>query len=266
MGKPLAATGDEFRVLIGSDLHGHLLSKPAFRCFLGAASIKKWDLCILNGDVLNFDQLSKHDKHVGTFRREFVDEVGMVEEIAFTQREIFHPLREALGDSRIVMRLGNHETRWLKVATSNPTAMAEMLKTMRRTNSTHLEDVLNLDKWGIKLSYNGIDRLFSKFTIIHGVKTSPGAAKQNLQRYGSGTSGHSHRMLCHTGVMHGTLEGWWESGCLCKTDADYRPHGDLNDWAPGFLTLTINRKTGRFFCNPHFVINGQCEVDGQLIG
>jgi hypothetical protein len=45
---------------------------------------------------------------------------------------------------------------------------------------------------------------------------------------------------------------------------EYLHHGDKPDWANAFLALTINKNTGYFFCRPHFIVDGQCEVGGQL--
>ena len=124
------------------------------------------------------------------------------------------------------MRLGNHETRYLRIAEANAQALVQLLKTMRKNRSLYLEDILSLDVFKIRLSYNPEDVLYDTFTIIHGVKTAKTAAKQNLFMYGSGTSGHTHRMNCHTEVMRGKIQGWWESGCLRTTkNIEYLPFG-----------------------------------------
>jgi len=250
-------------VLIASDLHGCYLDKKAYSVFLQVASSFPWDLCILNGDVLDFSQLSSHDKKLGGFSREFSDDFSLEEEIHFTKAEIFKPLRKALDKTKILMRLGNHETRYLSIAESNTQALVNLLKTMKKNKSLYLEDVLGLDKFGIELSYRGEDT-FGSFTVIHGVKTSKGAAKANLLTYGSGTSGHTHRMNAYTENMRGKVSGWWESGCLRKVkDVEYLPLGARPDWSQGFLELTLH-PDGRFWCTPYFIIGYQVVFRGQL--
>jgi predicted phosphodiesterase len=250
------------RVLIASDLHGCYLDKRAYSVFLQVAASFEWDLCILNGDVLDFSQLSSHDKKIGGFQREFADEFTLEEEIAFTKEEIFKPLRKALDKSKILMRLGNHETRYLSIAESNSQALVNLLKTMKKNKSLYLEDVLSLDKFGIDLSYNGEDT-FGSFTVIHGVKTSKGAAKANLMTYGSGTSGHTHRMNAYTENMRGKISGWWESGCLRKVkNVEYLPLGARPDWSQGYLELHL-APDGRFWCQPHFIVEYETIHDGQ---
>src|SRR5439155_27389345 len=109
-------------------------------------------------------------RKVGGFQREFADEISLAEEIHWIRTQILAPLRKAVGPKTpILMRLGNHETRFLSIAENNPTALAELLKTMRKLKSLYLEDVLELDKYGVRLSYNAIDVLYDTFTIIHGV-------------------------------------------------------------------------------------------------
>lgn len=253
------------KILIGSDIHGPYVDHKAYNCFLNIAS-RDWDRIILNGDIADFAQLSSHDKKIGSFDREFHDEITLPSEIRFIKQEILAPLRRAAGKTPIMMRLGNHEIRFLMIADNNPSALAELLKTMRETQSIYLEGVLELDKYKIKLSYAHQDILYNTFTVVHGVKTSPGVAKANLIRYGSGTSGHSHRMNAWTQVFQGSVQGWWESGCLRTTKAiEYLPHGDLPDWSNGFLTLYIDKKSGHFFCTPHFIIDGECEFNGEII-
>jgi hypothetical protein len=66
--------------------------------------------------------------------------------------------------------------------------------------------------------------------------------------------------------MHGKLQGWWVSGCLRTVkNIEYQPLGDRPNWSQAFLTLTIRRDTGDFFCRPHFVNNDRCEFNGQII-
>lgn len=255
------------RILIFSDVHGCYMDREAYRVLIGVAESAQWDRVIANGDIADFSQISSHVRKVGAYQREFLDDITLEQEIHCIRTEILAPLRKAVGKkTKILMRLGNHETRWLAVAENNPTALAELLKSMRRAKSLYLEDVLQLDKFGITLSYNSVDVLFGTFTVIHGVKTSQGVAKANLLRYGSGTSGHTHRMNSWTQVMHGHLQGWFESGCLRTVkNVEYLPMGDRPDWSQGFLTLTIHRETGEFFCKPHFIINGKTEFEGKIV-
>src|SRR4051794_19704417 len=104
------------RLLIASDLHGCYLDRDAYAVFLQVAASFPWDQCILNGDVADFSQLMNHDKKLGTYEREFRDCISLDEEVFYIKTDIFRPLRKSLKKTPILMRLGNHETRYLQVS------------------------------------------------------------------------------------------------------------------------------------------------------
>jgi len=254
------------RVLIASDLHSVFLDRRCFKIFLGVCREFPWDRVILNGDVLDCTTISEHVSRVDFFHPEVLDGYSFDAELSMTYEEILKPLRRAIGSkTKLQLRLGNHEIRFLRPNRANAHALADIHETCAKRGATRLEDLMKLDKVGATLSYNAVDTLYGTFHLIHGVKTGQGAAKANLLRYGSGTSGHSHRGNCFTQKMQGQLQGWWESACLRTIEnVEYLPHGDSPDWCNGFLTLTINRRTGTFFCTPHFIVGNKCEVQGQL--
>jgi hypothetical protein len=253
------------RILIASDCHSVFLDRRAWNVFLAVCESARPDRVILNGDVMDCTSISDHARRVELFNPDVLEDYSFDAEIAFTHERILKPLRKAIGRAKLELRLGNHEMRFLRPNKANPAALAEIVKTCTKRRATRLEELLKLDKLAATLSYNHVDELYGTFTLIHGVKFSANAAHQNLLRYGSGTSGHSHRANCHTQAMRRDLQGWWESGCMrsCK-NVEYLPHGDVPDWANAFLSLTINRRTGVFFCKTHFIIQGATEFNGQV--
>lgn len=266
-----ASTDGWLHALICSDLHGPFLDRKAYAVFLQACEAgfrgEPWDQVIANGDVCDFSQIAKHDKKIRMIGREYQQEVSLDEELNIVREEIFRPMRKALGrTTKIMMRLGNHEDRFQNVVETNADAVSKMLKTMRRYHSLYLEDLLDLDRYQVSLSYKPIEVLFGTFTVIHGVKSSKNVAAQNLRRFGSGTSGHSHRMGTFTEVMHGKIQGWNESGCLRTIhNVEYLPFSDRPDWSLGFLELHIHKQTGAFHCIPHFIIDYRTWFNGQLL-
>jgi predicted phosphodiesterase len=253
------------KILIASDLHGPFLDRRCYKLFLNVVDDFCPDMIILNGDVADFSQISSHDRKIRMRGREFQEEVGLDEELFMIQTEIFRPLRLAAPTCKIIMRKGNHDVRWELIAETNREALAQMMKTMRKNRSLYLEDVLGLPRFKIEMDHRPIMRLTESFTLIHGVKTNKMVAKANLLRFGSGTSGHTHRMGTWTEIMHGQLQSWNESGCLRTIDdIEYLPFGDKPDWANGFLDLRINFSTGKFFCTPHFIIKNECEFHGKI--
>jgi hypothetical protein len=254
------------RIAIASDLHPFFLCKPSWKLFLGICTENKFDRVILNGDFLDCTSISSHASKINLFNSEVLQDYSFDDELSLTMNEVLRPLRKAIEKAKLDLRLGNHEMRFLRPDRANPKALAEILETCVKRRATRLEDLLQLDKFQARLSYNAVDVLYKTFTLSHGVKTSAGAAKANLSKYGSGSSGHSHRINSHRQLMHGTVEGWWESGCMrtFKKGVEYLPHGDIPDWANGFLSLTINKNTRKFFCKSHDIIGGEAEFNGVI--
>lgn len=259
------ANSDWERILIFSDTHSIFLDKKAWRCFLQVCADYKPDRVIGNGDILDCTGISEHASKVEMYFPEHMEDYSFAYELDFTYEEILKPLRKAIGKAKLQLRLGNHEMRFLRPNRANAKALAEIHEVCVTRKATQLEDLMKLDKVGATLSYNSVDVLYGTFTLIHGVKTGAGAAKANLLRYGSGCAGHDHRANCWTQILQGKLQGWWTSGCLRKCEnVEYLPHGDKPDWANAFLSLVINKKTGKYFCKCHFIIDGVCEFNGKL--
>jgi hypothetical protein len=254
------------RILIASDLHANFLCKKTWKTFLGVCTENPFDRVILNGDTLDCTSISTHASKIDLLNPDVLKDYSFDCELELTIQEILKPLRKAIGKAKIDLRLGNHEMRFMQPQRLNAGALGEIIETCNKRRATRLEDLLQLDKFGARLSYNAVDVLYGTYTLIHGVKTAANAAKANLSKYGSGSSGHSHRFNSHRQLMHGTVQGWQESGCMrtFKKGVEYLPHGDIPDWANGFLSLTINKNTGKFFCTPHDIISGETEFNGTI--
>jgi len=267
-GVPKTRSNGWERILIFSDTHSVFLDKRAWHVFLKVCKDYRPDRVIGNGDILDCMGISEHANKIGAYFPEVLADYSFDYELDMTYNEILKPLRAAIGDGALLeLRLGNHEMRFLRPNRANAKALAEIHETCIRRKTTQLEDLMRLDKVGATLSYNGADVLYNTFTLIHGVKTNAGAAKANLMRYGSGTSGHSHRGNVACQKMRGVQAVWVESMCLRSIEQiEYLPHGDSPDWVQGFLSLTINRDTGKFFCKQHYIIKAECEFNGKIYG
>ncbi len=264
----MKGNGDWERLLIASDCHSVFLDRKAWKVFLQVVESHRPDRVILNGDTLDCVGISEHAHKLNMLNPGVVEEYPFAYELDFTVEEILRPLRKAMGPkAKLDLRLGNHCMRFLRPNRANAKALADILDTCAKRKETTLEGLMKLSspKINASMSYRGVDVLYNTYTIIHGVKTSPNAAKQNLQRYGSGTSGHSHRANSFTQVMHGKLQEWSESGCMRTIkDVEYLIHGDQPDWCNAFIELTINRHTGTFFATTHKIIGGKTDFHGTI--
>lgn len=249
--------------MVISDLHSTFLDEKAFKVWLQVYKDNHFDRIVLNGDTLDFPTVSEHAQKLEHYAPHIIDNYSLDEELDFTIEKIIQPIHRAHPEVPMLLRLGNHCERFLRPNKANARAVADILDTSRRRGTTRLEDMLRLDKYNATLSYNGVDR-YHKFTFIHGVSTAPGAPTVNLKKYGSGTSGHSHRMGSTVETFYKGRRSWNESGCLRTiTDVEYLPRGDVPNWCQGFLTLYFDKRNPDWFaCDPHIIQKYQCEFHG----
>lgn len=249
-------------------MHSVFVCRKSWKILLQVIETWRPDRVISNGDLLDCVGISEHATKMNHLNPGIVDEYPFGYELDMTRVELLEPLRKAMGkDAKLMLRLGNHCIRFLKPNRANAKALGDILDTCVKRKETTLEGLLKLSspKINAHLSYNGVDTLYNSFTLVHGVKTSPTAAKQNLMKYGSGTSGHTHRSNSWTQTIGGKLQGWYESGCMRTIkDIEYLPHGEQPEWANSFLSLVINRNTGTYFCKTHHIISGKCEFNGEV--
>lgn len=252
------------RYAIISDTHSIFLDEKAFDIFLSIYKENDFTHLIINGDLLDFPTLSEHKQKIARLRPEVLDTYCLEDEIDYVKEVILDPLHRLKPSVKIMVRLGNHEERFINPTKDNARALSEILAVSRWSKSTQLEDILELKKFNAFLSYNGIDRIHNTFSLIHGVKTSEGTARANLKKYGCGTSGHSHRANSYLESHLEGVRGWWESGCLrTLRDIEYLPRGEIPNWQQAFLTLAI-RPSGWFSCQTHLIVDHKCLFSGVL--
>lgn len=240
------------------------MDEKAFGVFLSVYKDFPFDHLCINGDLLDFPTLSEHKQRLAQLRPDILDSYDLAGEIEYVQEAILAPLHRIKPDVRILVRLGNHEDRFVNPTKDNARALSDILSVSRWTKNTQLEEILTLRKFNASLSYNGVDRIRNTFALVHGVQTSEGAPKANLKKYGSGASGHSHRANSFLERHIDGVRGWFESGCLRTTkDIEYLPRGEIPNWQQGFLSLAI-RPSGWFCCQTHLIVNGKCFFHGTF--
>ena len=252
------------RYAIISDLHSLFLDEKAFGIFLNIYKENHFTHLIINGDICDFPTLSEHKQRIAQLRPDLLDTYSLEDEIDYAKEAILAPLHRIKPNVKIMVRLGNHEERFINPSKENARALSEILTVSRWTKSTQLEDILELKKFNAFLSYNGVDRIHNTFSLIHGVSTQESASRLNLKKYGCGTSGHSHRANSYLESYIGGVRGWWESGCFrTLRDIEYLPRGEIPNWQQAFLTLAI-RPSGWFSCQTHLIVDHKCLFNGVL--
>lgn len=247
-------------LLVISDLHGVFLDEKAWQIMLSVIKNSSFDEIVLNGDILDFPLLSKHDKKL--FAIPVMQNYSEVLEIEFTKKVILKPLREAAPNAKIVFRIGNHEER---LTEGKYTVAAERLaKLFKHYNSSEIEQMLELDKFDIEYDPSEVRNYFDRFDVVHGLSLAKTAPRNNINMYmGSGTSGHSHRANVTYIRNKKSPYVWIESGCLRTIDnVEYLPTAMVADWMQGFVTVVFDNDSDLFYAKMNPIVNGTCEFNG----
>lgn len=242
---------------VASDFHSKFVDPFALRVWHEVLKIVKPAQVVLNGDVVDFPQISRHRKLPGHFS------LGLQEEIDFARERILRPVREILPDSNILFTIGNHEYRLVNyIADTAPdlAALAVYDDAGKKINVT-FESLFGLNALKIGLvcrqnflaPYNKQKKrelqenwvtIADSLVVTHGMSCAKFAADEQLKRYQkSGTSGHTHRPQVITANSLGTGALSWTSTPMMASfavGADYV--SEPSQWNMGFSIFTIDSK------------------------
>ena len=212
-------------VLIGSDAHiwpGPL--STALRGFIAVCKDIKPKIVILNGDVLDFPQISRHPP-IGW------QKIPSVHEEIEAAQEVLHDIEMACGRGvQKVWTLGNHDARF---STTIASCAPELAKIKGVTLSDHFPNWR--PAWSCFLNNDVV--------VKHRFKGGLGAARANTLNSGrTMVTGHLHRLQVagltdYNGRRYGVDCGFMSTP-QHKAFLDYTEDAPL-DWCAGFAVLTF---------------------------
>lgn len=215
------------RVLVLSDIHIPYHSIDALTACFDYAKDEKPDAILLNGDVLDFFQLSRYCKEPG--KRSFAHELE-----AF--RQFFDVLKSF--NAKVYFKLGNHEERynhflWMKAGE------------LDGVNEFKLEEIIKARAEGIEVIGDKRIIKLGDLNVIHGHEFggsifSPVNIARGLflRAKVSAMQGHNHQTSEHTeSNMNGQITTTWSLGCLSELHPAYLP---INKWNWGFAIVDID--------------------------
>ena len=216
-------------VIIGSDFHlwpGN--ESVALRAFKKFCKDEKPSAVILNGDVLDFPQISRHPP-IG-----WQSTPTVLEEIEAAQDHLNDIVKAAPRGCHKIWTLGNHDCRF-------ETRMATVANEFKGLKGTTLEDHFPLWKRGWSAWIN------NEVVVKHRFKGGIHAVYNNTLNAGKTmVTGHLHSQKVtpftdYNGTRYGV-----DAGCIASTDhqafTDYTEDNPKN-WISGFVVLTF--KDGR---------------------
>ncbi len=231
------------KVLILSDLHVPYHSIEAIILAIDYGLARGADTVLLNGDVMDFHQISRFIKDPRS--RSLADELE-------GGRQMLAMIRQAFEGKAIYYKEGNHDERLQHYLSLKA---PELLGVMEYT----LGDLL---KFGDnRIEHIGDKRIVmvGKLPIIHGHEVFGGASVNPartlyLRAKSSGLQGHNHRTSEHTEKdIHGEISTTWSTGCLCELNPRYMP---INNHNHGFAFVELD-EDGNYEVHNKRIYNGK---------
>ena len=196
------------------------------------------DTIILNGDILDFYDVSSFDKDPSRINS-LQSEINMAE-------KFFSRLRKLSPNSRIIFVKGNHCSRLERYLKKHPELYS--------LDALKLPNLLGLDKFNIEYKDKGFK--LGSLKIIHGDmvrKFSSYTARGELEKHdSSGISSHTHRGGVYYYRTPERYLAWFESFCLCDLNPEYI---DEPNWQQGFLYGYIEKDS--FAVTPIPIVDGK---------
>ena len=226
----LRIVGDFKKVGVLSDIHVPYHSMSAITCAIKHLREQAIDCLILNGDIMDFYAISRHEKEKDL--RDFPREIEM-------GRNFLQKIRDLFPLIPIYYKMGNHENRWQRYLNEQAEEFAQL-------HEMQFEQFFRLDKLAMTYvpDWQGIE--LYDLLILHGHELMAGGMNPSQstfnKTYCNTLIGHVHRTTSTT-KKNGFKEFFHthSAGCLTQLSPKYYPFAQHNN---GFAVVDIeNGKT-----------------------
>ncbi len=233
--------------LILSDTHFPFHDKKTIELAIKEALKFKVKGVLLNGDLLDFHQLSRFDKTPDDPRYTSEIEVGI---------KFLAWIRYKLPKARIVWKDGNHEERLVSYIINKAPALFGL-------KALSIPGLLEFDDFGVEYISDKRVIKAGRLHIVHGheyrptIQTPVNPARGLFLRAKSDAlTSHFHQTSEHNEpTIDGKLQGAWSIGCACNLSPTYMP---LNKWNLGFAVVDINK-------DGDFAVTNLRIIDGKIV-
>lgn len=237
----------DVQVMVGSDMHSWFVDPFALDVFIDTIGMVQPEIIILNGDIFDFPQISRHRQMPGHFH------LNLHQEREFGQKQIMARVRNAAPDATIYFLIGNHEYRLVSYLADAAPRLAGLPELQFDTFLGIHEFEMNLVCQSSFLAPTAAARkldkrdnwlkLFDCYVATHGTSCAKFAAdvEMNGAFRMSGTSGHTHRPQIITSNSLGTGAISWMSTPMLAGFAVGRDYVSTpSSWNMGFGVVSIN--------------------------
>jgi predicted phosphodiesterase len=222
---------DNFKKIgILSDIHVPYHSMSAIICAIKYLRENQIDCLILNGDIMDFYAISRHEKEKDL--RDFAREIEMA-------RNFLQKIRDLFPLIPIYYKMGNHENRWQRYLNEQAEEFAQL-------HEMQFEQFFRLDKLNMIFvpDWQGIE--LADLLILHGHELMAGGMNPSQSTFNktfcNTIIGHVHRTT-NTIKKNGFKDYFktYSTGCLTQLSPKYYPFAQHNH---GFAVVEVeNGKT-----------------------
>lgn len=212
------------KFVVVNDIHFPFQDNDAIKAFFKFLKETTVNTIILNGDILDFYDVSSFDKDP--------DRINSLQKEINLAKRFFKRLREVSPNSKIIFIKGNHCLRLERYLKKHPELYS--LDVLKLPNLLGLQefDIEYADKYyklgSLKITHGSIVRKFSGYT----------AHAEMDKNDCSGISGHTHRLGAFYKKTPLRYLAWFEGGCLCDINPEYV---DNPDWQQGFIYGAVDK-------------------------
>lgn len=222
------------RGLVINDIHIPYHDVSAITAVLDFAKKEKPDFIFVNGDLLDFHQLSYFERDPK--KKSFSTELSIFKQ--------FFEILQSKFKARIYFKFGNHEERYQKF-------LWQKAKELDGVPEFELSNIIKARAEGIEVIDNKRIVMIGKLPFIHGHETGRGvfnpvnaARGLMLKAKHSAVKGDCHNTSEHaTKDILGKFMTSWSVGCLCGLTPQWLP---INEWNHGFAMIDLDGDQYKF--------------------
>jgi len=223
--------------LVINDLHLPYHDVEAITAVLDFAKKEKPDFIFINGDLVDFHQISYFEKNPKN--KSFATELSVLKQ--------FFEILQAKFKCKIYFKFGNHEERYQKF-------LWQKAKELVGVEEFELANIIKTRANNIEIIDNKRIVMIGKLPFIHGHETGRGifnpvnaARGLMLRAKHSAVKGDCHNTSEHpTKTIMGKLMMAWSVGCLCGLTPQWLP---INEWNHGFAMINVEKNGDYKFRN-----------------
>jgi len=241
--KPYVLPPECNNILYGSDHHFPYQTNAAIEAWMEYGVQQNVNCIFLNGDLMDFHQISKHEKDPR--KRSVKQEFEAAD-------QFLSSLRKTFPEALIYWLKGNHDIRWEKF-------LQQKAHEIWDDSYFHLEERLGLNQKKITMIDDKRIVMAGRLMITHGhILTASGKnpAEKALNKAGQSIMmGHLHRYdyFERTTAHKESKQQAWVVPCLCELSPDYNV---ISNSQHGFAHIKV-KENGNFNVKVHIIEAGK---------